>query len=262
MSHPEDPGSAPLGAPPSAARRIAVVGLPNTGKSQLYNELTGRYTLVANYPLTTVEPKSGPMSYRGRKYTIIDTPGLHSAYIHSEEEVAVRELLFTDPPDGLIQCIDANRLKQSLLLTLDLLALGLPLVLCLTAMDETERRGLRIDARRLAAPPGRGGGGAQRRRGQGGRGPHAPGGLEARLRGGGGKGPGPHPGRPAGDGALPAPESAVAAGRGPPGRRGAAGRGRRDRRARGARSPACPGRTVAAGAACSGASGRSWRKAS
>jgi ferrous iron transport protein B len=150
MSHPEDPGSARSGAQLSAARRIAVVGLPNTGKSQLYNELTGRYNLVANYPLTTVEPKSGPMSYRGQDYTIIDTPGLHSAYIHSEEEIVVRELLFGDPPFGLIQCVDANRLKQSLLLTLDLLALGLPLVLCLTAVDETERQGLRIDARRLA----------------------------------------------------------------------------------------------------------------
>ena len=136
--------------PESAARRIAIVGLPNTGKSQLYNELTGQYTLVANYPLTTVELKSGPMSHRGERYQIIDTPGLHSAYIHSEEEIAVRELLFGDPPDGLIQCVDANRLKQSLLLTLDLLALGLPLVLCLTAMEETERQGLRIDARRLA----------------------------------------------------------------------------------------------------------------
>jgi ferrous iron transport protein B len=131
-------------------RRIAIVGLPNTGKSQLYNELTGQYTLVANYPLTTVEPKSGPMSYRGNRYQIIDTPGLHSAYIHSEEEMAVRELLFGDPPDGLVQCVDANRLKQSLLLTLDLLSLGLPLVLCLTAVEETERQGLRIDARRLA----------------------------------------------------------------------------------------------------------------
>ena len=134
----------------AVVRRIAIVGLPNTGKSQLYNELTGQYTLVANYPLTTVEPKSGPMSYRGNRYQIIDTPGLHSAYIHSEEEIAVRELLFGDPPDGLIQCVDANRLKQSLLLTLDLLALGLPLVLCLTAVEETERQGLRIDARRLA----------------------------------------------------------------------------------------------------------------
>jgi ferrous iron transport protein B len=127
-----------------------VVGLPNTGKSQLFNELTGRYTLVANYPLTTVETKSAPLSYRGRRYQVIDTPGLHSAYVHSEEELVVRELLFGSPPDALVQCVDANRLKQSLLLTLDLLELGLPLVLCLTAVEETERQGLRIDERRLA----------------------------------------------------------------------------------------------------------------
>ena len=150
MRQNEDPGAAPRGAGPSTPRRIAVVGLPNTGKSQLYNELTGQYTLVSNYPLTTVEPKSGAMSFRAERYLIIDTPGLHSAYIHSEEEIAVRELLFGDPPDGLVQCIDANRLKQSLLLTLDLLELGLPLVLCLNAVDETQRQGLRIDARKLA----------------------------------------------------------------------------------------------------------------
>jgi ferrous iron transport protein B len=129
--------------------RVAVVGLPNTGKSQLFNQLTGRYTLVANYPLTTVETKSAPLGYRGRRYQLIDTPGLHSAYVHSEEEIVVRELLFGSPPDALVQCIDANRLKQSLLLTLDLVELGLPLVLCLTAVEETERQGLRIDPGRL-----------------------------------------------------------------------------------------------------------------
>jgi ferrous iron transport protein B len=98
-------------------RHIAVVGLPNTGKSQLYNELTGDYTLVANYPLTTIENKSAAASIHGRQYRITDTPGLHGVYLHSEEELAVRELLFGERPDGLIQCVDAHRLKQSLLLT-------------------------------------------------------------------------------------------------------------------------------------------------
>jgi ferrous iron transport protein B len=145
-----DPQSARRDAQPVPELCVAIVGLPNTGKSQLFNELTGRYALVANYPLTTVEPKSAPLSYRSQRYLVIDTPGLHSAYVHSEEEIVVRELLFGAPPDALVQCVDANRLKQSLLLTLDLLELGLPLVLCLTAVEETEREGLCIDARRLA----------------------------------------------------------------------------------------------------------------
>jgi ferrous iron transport protein B len=135
-------------------RRVAIVGLPNTGKSQLYNELTGDYALVANYPLTTVECKSRRVSLRGQPYELIDTPGLHSLYIHSEEEIAVRELLFGEPLQGLIQCVDANRLKQSLLLTLDLAELGLPLIIVLNAMEETEREGLKIDPQRLSAQLG------------------------------------------------------------------------------------------------------------
>jgi ferrous iron transport protein B len=127
------------------------VGLPNTGKSLVFNGLTGGYSVVANYPLTTVEMKRHTLTLRGQACQIIDTPGLHSLYIHSEEELAVRDLLFSETPDGLILCIDANRLKQSLLLTLDLLELDIPLVISLNAIDETEQQGLKIDARRLSA---------------------------------------------------------------------------------------------------------------
>jgi ferrous iron transport protein B len=126
------------------------VGLPNTGKSQLFNEITGDYTLVANYPLTTVEIYKKQLSIRGQEYEIIDTPGMHSLYIHSEEEIVVRDLLFTEQIDALIQCIDANRLKQSLLFTLDLLELGIPMIISLNAVDETERNGITISAQKLS----------------------------------------------------------------------------------------------------------------
>jgi len=129
---------------------LAIVGLPNTGKSQLFTELTGEYTLVANYPLTTVETKRKTVTIRGAKYELIDTPGLHSLYLHSEEQEAIRDLLFEGGLDGLIQCIDANRLKQSLLLTLDLVELGLPLVIALNAVDETEAQGLKVQVQKLS----------------------------------------------------------------------------------------------------------------
>ena len=74
-------------------RRVAIVGLPNTGKSQLFTELTGEYSLVANYPLTTVEPKRKSVVLKGMRFEFIDTPGLNSLYLHSEEQGAVRELL-------------------------------------------------------------------------------------------------------------------------------------------------------------------------
>ena len=127
-------------------KKIAIVGLPNTGKSQVFNNLTGEYTLVANYPLTTVEMKRTRCKIAGELYEIIDTPGLHCLYIHSEEELVVRDMIFSEKPDIIIQCIDANLLKQSFTLTADLLELEIPMVISLNAIDETARKGIWIDS--------------------------------------------------------------------------------------------------------------------
>ena len=132
------------------ARKIAIVGLPNTGKSQVFYDLTGEYTIVANYPLTTIEPKRTHCQIRNHCCEVIDTPGLHCLYIHSEEELVVRDLIFSEKPDVIVQCIDANRLKQSLILTADLLELGIPFVISLNAIDETTRKGIWIDSNGLS----------------------------------------------------------------------------------------------------------------
>ncbi len=134
----------------TAAKRIAVVGLPNSGKSQLCNSLTGAYGLVSNYPQTTVAVATHRCLVEGEKWEVADTPGLHGLYIQSEEEMVVRALLFDQPPDLIVQCVDAFRFRESLLLTADLLGLGIPLVLVLTAVGETVRRGMRLDAGALA----------------------------------------------------------------------------------------------------------------
>ena len=131
-------------------KRIAIIGLPNTGKSQIFNNLTGEYTIVANYPLTTVEIKRTECRIGNQLYEVIDTPGLHCLYIHSEEELVVRDMIFSEKPDVIIQCIDANRLKQSLTLTADLLELGIPMVISLNAIDETTRKGIWIDSSGLS----------------------------------------------------------------------------------------------------------------
>ena len=86
-------------------KKIAIVGLPNTGKSQVFNNLTGEYSLVANYPLTTIEINKTKSLIDGRTYEVIDTPGLHCLYIHSEEELIVRNMIFKEAPDVIIQCI-------------------------------------------------------------------------------------------------------------------------------------------------------------
>ena len=131
---------------PTEVKKIAIVGLPNTGKSQVFNNLSGKYTLVANYPLTTVEVKKTRCQINGQSYEIIDTPGLHCLYIHSEEELQVRDMIFSEKPDVIIQCIDANQLKQSLTLTADLLELEIPMVISLNAIDETAKKGIWIDS--------------------------------------------------------------------------------------------------------------------
>jgi len=127
-------------------KKVAIVGLPNTGKTQIFNNLTGEYNVVANYPLTTIKIKRTRCRIRNQTYEVIDTPGLHSLYIDSEDEQEARDLIFSEKPEVIIQCIDANQMKQSLTLTADLLELGIPMVITLNAIDETSRRGIWIDS--------------------------------------------------------------------------------------------------------------------
>lgn len=131
-------------------KKIAIVGLPNTGKSHVFNRLTGEYTIVANYPLTTVEIKKGRSRINSTDIEVFDTPGLHSLYIHSEEEILVRTMLLTQRPDVIIQCIDANQVRQSLALTADLMELQIPMVLVLNAIEETVQKGIQIQSQTLS----------------------------------------------------------------------------------------------------------------
>jgi len=105
---------------------------------------------VANSMLTTIETKKGHCRIDGQIYEVVDTPGLNSMYIHSEEELMVRDAIFSERPDVIVQCIDANRLKQSLALTEDLLTLGIPMVISLNAIDETAKKGMWIDSDELS----------------------------------------------------------------------------------------------------------------
>ena len=116
-------------------KKIYIMGLPNTGKTSVFNDITGAYGLVANYPLTTVQVQQESTYIRRKPYQVVDTPGLHGLYIYSEEELVVRETVFKDLPDVIIQCVDVDRLKQSLFLTSDLAELGIPMILVLTSID-------------------------------------------------------------------------------------------------------------------------------
>ncbi len=133
-----------------AARRLALVGQPNVGKSVVFQALTGRYVTVSNYPGTTVEISRGVGKIGGEAWEVVDTPGLRSLFPRSEDEVAARDALLDEPPDVIVQIADAKALRRTLHLTLEIAQLGRPMVLVLNLSDEARARGFGVDVRRLS----------------------------------------------------------------------------------------------------------------
>jgi ferrous iron transport protein B len=130
-------------------RTVALVGHHNVGKSVLFQRLTGRRTTVANYPGTTVEVLRGAASLLGGA-TVADTPGVLTIPARTEDEEVTARLLLAEPLRAVVQVGDAKNLRRTLLLTVQLAEMGLPLVLVLNMMDEAGVRGVRLDTRRLA----------------------------------------------------------------------------------------------------------------
>src|ERR1700757_2753795 len=147
---------------PGKIRTVALVGPPNSGKSTLFNRLTGLHQKVANYPGVTVEQHFGKLSGIGRsELTLIDLPGIYSLDTYSEDaRVAVNvlhgEMPGTPAPDAVLLVLDSLHLSRQLMLAAPVLALGLPTLILLNMTDLMESRGGQIDplklARELGAP--------------------------------------------------------------------------------------------------------------
>lgn len=146
----------PLADAPCGARKVALVGNPNVGKSVLFNALTGAYVTVSNYPGTSVEVARGTAVIGGESFEIIDTPGMYSLLPITEEERVARKILLEDSPDMVIHVVDARNLERMLAMTMQLVEAGLPVILVVNIMDEAERLGIAIDipllAKRLGIP--------------------------------------------------------------------------------------------------------------
>lgn len=127
------------------AKKVALVGNPNVGKSVLFNALTGAYVTVSNYPGTSVEVSRGSASIDGQQWEVIDTPGMYSIHTITEEERVAREILLHESPDVVIHVLDARNLERMLAMTIQLIEAGLPVILVVNIMDEAERMGLAID---------------------------------------------------------------------------------------------------------------------
>ena len=130
-------------------RKIAIVGSPNVGKSVLFNDLTGSYATVSNYPGTTVEVSRGKARIGQEEFEIIDTPGMYSLMPLTEEENVTRKILLEEDPCIILHIIDAKNLERMLSLTLQIIEVGLRVILVLNIMDETRTAGIDIELTHL-----------------------------------------------------------------------------------------------------------------
>ena len=151
----------PEAAPGAPGRpvRIALIGNPNSGKTSLFNQLTGLNQKVGNFPGVTVDRKSGWAQLTpARRAEIVDLPGTYSLYPKSLDERVIADLLYDpgapDYPDFVVVTVDASNLRRSLLLFSQLADLGLPAVLALNMTDVAERHGVHIDLGALEAELG------------------------------------------------------------------------------------------------------------
>lgn len=144
-------------AAPAGVRRIALVGNPNSGKTTVFNALTGLRQKVGNYPGVTVEKKEGLVRIPGsaRPVSLVDLPGLYSLTPRSPDEVIARDVLMgrradTPQPEAIVNVVDASNLERNLYLTSQLLEIGLPLLIVLTMTDVAAREGKKIDEQTLS----------------------------------------------------------------------------------------------------------------
>ncbi len=133
---------------------VALAGNPNTGKSTVFNSLTGLKQHVGNWPGKTVARAEGGFELAGKKYKLVDLPGTYSLLSASADEEVARDFILFGRPDCTIIVADATVLERNLNLALQILEITDRAVLCLNLMDEARRKGIEIDVDRLAADLG------------------------------------------------------------------------------------------------------------
>lgn len=129
---------------------VALAGNPNTGKSTVFNAMTGLRQHTGNWPGKTVTRAEGAFEYNKQKYKLVDLPGTYSLLSTSEDEEVARNFILFGKPTVTVIVVDASRLERNLNLVLQILEITNNAVLCLNLMDEAERNGLEIDTRTLA----------------------------------------------------------------------------------------------------------------
>ena len=129
--------------------KIALAGNPNSGKTTLFNALTGSNQFVGNWPGVTVEKKEGKWK-EDKEVVIMDLPGIYSLSPYTLEEVVARNYLITERPDAILNIVDGTNLERNLYLTTQLLELGIPVVMAVNMMDIVRKNGDEINTKKLA----------------------------------------------------------------------------------------------------------------
>ena len=129
---------------------IALSGNPNSGKTTVFNAITGARQQIANYPGVTVEKKVGHVTHKGRKIEVVDLPGTYSLTAYSLEEIVARDFLVNERPDLVIDIVDSSNLDRNLYLAVQFKELGIPLIIALNMVDVAESRGIIVDHQQLS----------------------------------------------------------------------------------------------------------------
>ena len=129
---------------------VAVAGQPNSGKSTIFNLLTGARQHVANYPGVTVEKKTGAYHFKGDNVELVDLPGTYSLSSYTLDERIARDFLLREKPAVVVDIVDASNLERNLYLTFQLSEMGVPVVVDLNMLDIAKRRGFKIDIEELS----------------------------------------------------------------------------------------------------------------
>lgn len=130
--------------------KLVLAGNPNSGKTSLFNALTGSKQHVGNWPGVTVEKKEGEIAINGKQHMLVDLPGIYTLDADTIEQRVTRDYIFKEKPDLIINIIDATNLRRNLYFTIQLREFGIPMIMVLNMMDEVEKSGSKVNMENLS----------------------------------------------------------------------------------------------------------------